>query len=631
MTRYLSWLEKEKKISFKNYQELHHWSVAQIPDFWESIWRFCDIQSTEPYKKVMGAPKMPGTKWFDGARLNFAENLLRRRDDHPAFVSYGEDRSPIRLSYSELYEKVSRLADSLRKEGVTIGDRVAGTMPNIPETIIAMLATTSLGAVWSSCSPDFGAQGVIDRFGQIEPKILFAANGYSYNGKWHDRLGLLREILPQLPSVKKVVIVPYIDSPLNERRDPFVEWQDFLDTHAETKQIPFEQLPFDHPVYILYSSGTTGVPKCIVHGAGGTLLQHAKELILHSDLKADDRIFYFTTCGWMMWNWLVSSLAVGATIILYEGSPSYPNLDVLWEMAEKEKITHFGTSPKFLTACEKGGMTPKRFDLASLRAVLSTGSPLSVENFEWVYKNVKPDLHLASISGGTDIIGCFMLGNPNLPVYAGEIQCRGLGMKVECWDESGKPVKGKKGELVCTAPFPSMPVSFWNDRDGKKYHDAYFSFYPNIWRHGDFIEVTEQDGIMVYGRSDATLNPGGVRIGTAEIYRQVESIPEVVDSLVVGQNWENDVRVVLFVVLKEGLQLDEALIAKIKTTIKTGTTPRHIPAKVLQVTEIPYTVSGKKVEMAVANLIHNEPVKNREALVNPKALDQFQNIPELHR
>ena len=613
LTRYLNFLKQEKGASFAAYSDLHRWSVTKPADFWESIWKFSGIKSSAPYTKVMGEPKMPGTKWFEGARLNFAENLLRFRDDRIALIARAEGKPRREITYRELSEQVSQVATAIKRAGVEPGDRVAGYLPNIPETVIAMLAATSIGAVWSSCSPDFGVQGVIDRFGQIEPKVLFAVKEYTYNGKRHDLTGRLEEILKKLPSVKQCVVIP-------------LDWEKF----SKSPEIKFLPLPFDHPVYILYSSGTTGVPKCIVHGAGGTLLQHAKELILHSDLKPKGRIFFFTTCGWMMWNWLVSSLMTGATVVLYEGSPTFPDTDILWKMAAEEKLTHFGTSPKFLTACEKAGVTPgKSHDLSGLRTVLSTGSPLSVENFQWVYQNVKQDLHLASISGGTDLIGCFMLGNPTLPIYPGEIQSLGLGMKVECWDKSGKPVTGQKGELVCTAPFPSMPVSFWNDPDGKKYRSAYFEHFPNVWRHGDFIEITEHGDIIIYGRSDATLNPGGVRIGTAEIYRQVESLAEVKDSIVVGQRWENDVRVILFVVLKEGLTLDEPLVKKIRETIRKGTTPRHVPAKILQVKEIPYTVSGKKVEMAVANVIHNEPVKNKEALVNPLALEGYKDRREL--
>ncbi|MBI2082563.1 MAG: acetoacetate--CoA ligase [Deltaproteobacteria bacterium] len=640
MSRYQNWLKKEKGLSFSSYEELHRWSVSQIPDFWESIWKFSDVKFSKPYDRVMGEPKMPGTRWFEGTRLNFAENLLRYRDQKIALLSYGEGKAPRQITYEQLYQEVAKVSASLKKIGIKPGDRIVGYLPNIPETVIAMLATTSLGAVWSSCSPDFGVQGVLDRFGQIEPKALFTVDGYFYNGKQHSILDRLQEIVKNLPTLKKVVIVPYADPNTDcrgvSRYAPTEKWTDFLTTEP-VSEIPFAQLPFDHPLYIMYSSGTTGAPKCIVHGIGGTLLQHLKELVLHSDLKREDRIFFFTTCGWMMWNWLVSSLAVGATVVLYEGSPSFPNLNILWEIASREKVTHFGTSPKFLAACEKGGISPGQSrggvtpPLQNLRTILSTGSPLSVENFKWVYRNIKSDLHLASISGGTDIIGCFMLGNPNLPVYPGEIQCRGLGMRVECWDESGKPVVGQQGELVCTAPFPSMPIYFWKDPEGKKYHDAYFDVYPNVWRHGDFIEITSHGGIIIYGRSDATLNPGGVRIGTAEIYRQVESIPEVVDSLVVGQRWENDVRVILFVVLKKELTLNEPLIRKIRETIRAGTTPRHVPSKIIQVNEIPYTVSGKKVELAVTRLIHNEPVKNQNALANPDSLRQFENLRELQK
>jgi acetoacetyl-CoA synthetase len=533
------------------------------------------------------------------------------------------------LTYAELYRQVARFARFLADAGVTAGDRVAGFLPNRPEAVVAMLAATSLGAIWSSCSPDFGFKGVMDRFGQIGPKVLVTADGYFYNGKPFDSLTRVAEVAREIAAVERIVVVPFVSAAPDLSAVPkALLWPEALANGAE--EIAFAQLPFEHPVYIMYSSGTTGVPKCIVHGAGGTLLQHAKELMLHTDLGRDDTIFYFTTCGWMMWNWLVSSLLTGATVVLFDGSPTYPDASVLWTMAQDLKITVFGTSAKFIAVCQKAEVRPgARFDLSPLRAVLSTGSPLSAEDFEWVYREVKADLQLASISGGTDIISCFMLGSPVSPVYSGEIQVRGLGMKVEAWDDDGRPVVGQKGELVCTAPFPSMPVSFWNDPGDEKYLDAYFRHYPGVWRHGDYIEITEHGGIVVYGRSDATLNPGGVRIGTAEIYRQVEALEEVVDSLVVGQPWQNDVRVLLFVMLRPGLKLDDALVKKLKEQIRKNTTPRHVPEKVLQVADIPRTINGKKVELAVVKTIQGEEVKNVDALANPEALAYFRDLPEL--
>ncbi|MHB1126903.1 MAG: acetoacetate--CoA ligase, partial [Bacillota bacterium] len=532
---------------------------------------------------------------------------------------------------AELYENVARLAYSLRQAGVKDGDRVAGLMPNMPETIVAMLATTSIGAIWSSCSPDFGFNGIMDRFGQINPKILFAASGYSYNGKNFNSIELASRLKREIPSIEKVVIVPYIGSLEGLDEIPgAIDYAEFLSPRSGL-EIDFAQLPFDHPVYILYSSGTTGVPKCIVHGAGGTLIQHLKELILHTDLRREDRIIYFTTCGWMMWNWLVSSLAVGATVALFDGSPFYPDPGTLFKFVEDERITVFGTSAKYLASIEKAGLKPGgSYDLSSLKAILSTGSPLGAESFEYVYQEIKKDLCLSSISGGTDIISCFALGNPTGPVYTGELQCRGLGMKVEAFDETGNPVYDQKGELVCTVPFPSMPVGFWNDPGNKKYKNAYFETYPGVWRHGDYIEiVSETGGVIIYGRSDATLNPGGVRIGTAEIYRQVETLPEILDSIVVGQDWDSDVWVILFVKLVEGMKINDELVKKIKAVIKENASPRHVPAKIIQVADIPYTVNGKKVELAVRKVIHNEPVLNKDALANPEALELFWDLPEL--
>jgi acetoacetyl-CoA synthetase len=573
---------------------------------------------------------MPGARWFPGARLNFAENLLKRRDDGDAIVFRGEDRVRRRMSYADLNGEVSRLARAMREAGVTTGDRVAGMMPNMPETVIAMLAATSIGAVWSSCSPDFGVDGVIDRFGQIEPRLLFAAEGYFYNGKPVDCLEKLEEIVLRLPSVEQTIVVPYTrEEPCLAPIARAVAWGDFIADH-EPGEIAFERLPFDHPVYILYSSGTTGAPKCIVHGAGGTLLQHMKEHVLHCDIKPDDRVFYFTTCGWMMWNWLVSTLASQATVLLYDGSPFYPSGHVLFDYADYEGMTLFGTSAKYIDALNKAGLKPREtHGLDTLKTMTSTGSPLAPESFDYVYRDIKADLHLASIAGGTDLISCFVLGNPVAPVWPGEIQTPGLGMAVDVFDPEGRSLRGGKGELVCTQPFPSMPVGFWNDPDGGKYHAAYFERFAGVWHHGDFVEFTEHGGIVIYGRSDATLNPGGVRIGTAEIYRQVEQLDEVIESIVVGQDWDNDVRVVLFVVLREGLRLDDSLVGQIKTHIREHCSPRHVPAKVIQVRDIPRTKSGKITELAVRDIIHGRQVRNMEALANPEALDFYNNLPEL--
>ena len=615
---------------FSSYDDLYQWSIAESPGFWATLWDYGQVVHSRPYDQVVDdVTKMPGARWFEGARLNFAENLLRYRDDHIALSFKGEGQPTINIAYAELFHRVARLAKSLRGLGIEPGDRVAAFMPNMMETIIAMLAATSIGAIWSSCSPDFGIKGVLDRFGQIEPRVLFTANGYRYNGKEYDSLERIAEILKELPSIEKVVVVPYTDPDpdLSRVRDG-VLFEDFL--AKEAADLFFEQVPANHPVYIMYSSGTTGVPKCIVHGVVGTLVQHIKELQLHSDVRREDTVFYFTTCGWMMWNWLVSSLALGARVMLYDGSPFYPDPSAMWQMVQDEGISIFGTSASYLAALEKAGVKPREsFDLTRLKAVLSTGSPLSVESFEFVYRDIKEDICLSSISGGTDIISCFALGNPIGPVYAGELQCRGLGMKVEAYDEVGKSVVGEKGELVCTLSAPSMPIHFWNDPNGAKYHDAYFNIYPRVWRHGDYIEITEHGGVIIYGRSDATLNPGGVRIGTAEIYRQVEGIPEVIDSIVVGQDWENDTRVVLFVKLREGTHLTDELATKIKTAIRQNCSPRHVPAKIIGVDDIPYTISGKKVELAVRTVIDRQEVKNRDALANPEALRLYLDLPEL--
>ncbi len=625
-------LKEKKGLNFSTYDELYKWSVTERADFWESIWEYGGIIASTTYDKVLvDGDKMPGAKWFSGARLNFAENLLRFRDDREALVFKGEDQEAVRISYAELYDQVARLAAALREAGVQCGDRVAGFVPNMIETVVAMLAATSIGAIWSSCSPDFGIKGVLDRFGQIEPKILFTANGYSYNGKKFSSLEKIGEILGSLPSIKKVVVIPYTEERADiSAIDKAVHYQDFL-KKQDNLEIEFAQLPFDHPLYIMYSSGTTGTPKCIVHGTGGTLIQHLKEHLFHVDLKREDRIYYFTTCGWMMWNWLVSALAVGATTILFDGSPFYPDGGATFKLAESEKISVYGTSAKFLAAVQQSGLKPgTTFDLSSIKTICSTGSPLSAESFEYVYRDIKKDVNLASISGGTDIVSCFALGNPILPVYIEELQCRGLGMKVEAFDDYGQPLYGEKGELVCTATFPSMPIYFWNDPDNQKYHDAYFDRYNNIWCHGDYVMITETGGVIIYGRSDATLNPGGVRIGTAEIYRQVETIPEIKDSVVIGQTWEeSDVRVVLFVVLEDGVELTPELEKQIKTTIRKSTTPRHVPAKIIPVADIPYTISGKKVELAVKRMVHNLPITNRDALANPEALENFKDLEAL--
>jgi acetoacetyl-CoA synthetase len=603
----------------KDYAELHRWSVERSEDFWALVWRFCEVRGAPGERRLVDGARMPGAQWFPDARLNFAENLLREADDAPAMVFWGEDQVKRRVSRRELRDLVSRLQQALRAEGVGKGDRVAGYLPNMPEAVAATLATASLGAIWSSCSPDFGVQGVLDRFGQIEPKVLFCCDRYLYGGKEYSLAEKNAQVLAGLPSVRKAVTLRYEDGSFGEFTARF-----------SPAELEYERVAFDHPLYILYSSGTTGVPKCIVHGTGGTLLQHLKEHRLHSDVRAGDALFYFTTLGWMMWNWLVSGLASGATLLLYDGSPFVQRGRILFDYADAEGMTHFGTSAKYIDAIAKLNLKPKdTHRLDPLRAVLSTGSPLVAESFDYVYRNIKDDVCLSSISGGTDIVSCFVLGNPALPVWRGEIQCKGLGLAVEVFDDEGRSLVGEKGELVCTRPFPAMPVGFWNDPDGAKYRAAYFEKYPDVWRHGDWCEITQHGGIVIYGRSDAVLNPGGVRIGTAEIYRQVESLDEVVESLVIGQDWEGDVRVVLFVKLREGLQLDDALVAKIRKRIRDNTTPRHVPAKVLQVGDIPRTKSGKIVELAVRNVVHGEPVRNVEALANPEALEQFRGRKEL--
>ncbi len=631
ITRYIDYVNKIYSLSIKGYEDLYQWSIGHREEFWASVWDLGKVIYSRPYETVLeDSPTMMGAKWFVGSRLNFAENLLRYRDDKVALVFKGEGLETVRMTYARLYDEVAGLARSLRDAGVSVGDRVAGYVPNMIHTVVAMLATTSIGAIWSSCSPDFGIKGVLDRFGQIEPKILFTANGYYYNGKSHDSLTRISGIIRDLPGIEKIVVIPYTKERADISSLPnAVHYDDFIST-GPAPELTFEQLPFDHPLYIMYSSGTTGLPKCMVHGAGGTLIQHLKEHILNCDLTREDRIYYFTTCGWMMWNWLVSALAVGATVILYDGSPFYPDAGAVFQLAQDEGMTIFGTSARYIAAVENAGLKPReRYDLSSLKAMCSTGSPLSEESFRFVYSQIKEDLNLASISGGTDLLSCFALGCPVLPVYEGELQCRGLGMNIQAFDETGKPVIGKPGELVCTSSFPSMPISFWSDADGSKYTKAYFDVYPGIWRHGDFIQISERGTVKIYGRSDATLNPSGVRIGTAEIYRQVEAMEEIDDSIVVGQSWDNDVRVILFIKLAEGVEFTHELVARIKKNIRENTTPRHVPAKVIPVKDIPVTLNGKKVEMAVRNVIEGKPVTNKDALANPEALELYANLVQL--
>lgn len=627
----LSAFIRHTRREFADYQALHRWSVEDSEAFWQEVWQFTGVIGDMGSERLRQPTAMPGAEWFPQAKLNFAENLLRRRDERQALVFWGEDQCKTQLSYAELYAAVSRLAQALRAQGVGVGDRVAGMMPNMPATLVAMLASSAIGAIWSSCSPDFGVDGALDRFGQVEPKVWFVPDGYWYNGKKIDIASKVSAIAAGLPTVSRIITVPYIhDGTLAGFSDERAQnWDDFLAPYP-AGEIEFVRLPFNHPLYILFSSGTTGKPKCIVHGAGGTLLQHVKEHQLHADVREGDRLFYFTTCGWMMWNWLVSGLASDATLLLYDGSPFAAGGNVLWDYAQAEHCTHFGTSAKYLDAAAKMGLKPAQtHDLSALRAIFSTGSPLVAEGFDYVYRDIKADLNLASISGGTDIVSCFALGCANLPVYRGELQCRGLGMAVDIFNEQGQPVRQEKGELVCTKPFPSMPVAFWNDPTGEKYRSAYFGRFANIWCHGDFAELTEHDGMIIYGRSDAVLNPGGVRIGTAEIYRQVEQVHEVLESLACGQRWDGDERVVLFVKLREGIALDDSISQRIKQQIREGASPRHVPAKILQVVDIPKTISGKIVELAVKNVIHNEPVHNLGALANPEALAHFRDRAEL--
>ncbi|MDE0727045.1 MAG: acetoacetate--CoA ligase [Alphaproteobacteria bacterium] len=629
--RFMTEVTHRWAVEVPDYDALHQWSVNRREDFWTTVWDFCAVRAATRGKLILRhGDAMPGAEWFPEARLNFAENLLRGEGAAAAIIFQGEDRVKRTLSHDDLREAVSRLQRALREKGVGVGDRVAGFLPNLPETVIAMLAAASLGAVWSSCSPDFGVQGVLDRFGQIEPKVLFVADGYFYGGKEFDCLEKVKGITAELPSLEQLVVVPYMRAaPPLDSRDKAVTWSDFVAPHA-AGEIEYTRLPFNAPLYIMYSSGTTGAPKCIVHGAGGTLLQHMKEHQLQADVRPGDRVFFFTTCGWMMWNWLVSALASRAAILLFDGLPAHPDGNILFDFAQEAGATHFGTSAKWLDSMAKAGIAPKQtHDLSKLRALLSTGSPLSPQGFDYVYDKIKDDIHLASICGGTDIVSCFMGGVPILPVWRGEIQAPGLGMKVEVFDDLGQATTSAQGELVCTAAFPSMPIRFWNDDDGSRYHAAYFDVYPNVWRHGDWVSFTEHGGMVVHGRSDATLNPGGVRIGTAEIYRQVEQLEEVLEGLVIGQQWDGDTRIILFVILRDGVTLDDVLIKRIRDKIRTGASPRHLPAVILQVTDIPRTVSGKITEIAVGDVVHGREVKNREALANPEALDLYNDLPEL--
>jgi len=630
MNQFRLFANKKYGMELDNYRDLYNWSVNEITYFWEAVWSFGNPVVSKDYQQVVDDDsKMPGAKWFSGARLNFAENLLRRRDNHTAILSRGEGKDDRKISYNELYSEVEKMAAALREAGVEQNDRVAGFLPNIPEAVVAMLGAASLGAVWSSSSPDFGIKGVLDRFRQIEPKVLFAADGYQYNGKRINSLDKLKEILTELPSVEKVVVIPFESENLDlSGINKGVLYGEFLP--AKAPSLEFAQLPFDHPLYIMYSSGTTGLPKSIVHGAGGTLLQHMKELRLHGDISDRETVFYFTTCGWMMWNWLVSNLALGASIVLYDGSPFHPDPSAMWQMAEEFGITVFGTSAKFIAACKGYGLVPKeRHNLSLIKTILSTGSPLVEESYDYVYTSIKEDVQLSSITGGTDLISSFAGGNATLPVYRGEIQCRALGMKVESFDDSGKPLINLKGELVCTRAFPSMPVNFWNDPDGSKFHNAYFSDYPGVWTHGDYILINDHGGVIVFGRSDATLNPAGVRIGTAEIYRVVEAFPEIEDSLAVGQQWEGDERVILFVKMNEGEQFGEELKKKLMDAIRSGCSPRHVPAKTVPVPDIPYTINGKKVEIAVKKILHGSEALNKDALANPESLLFFSDLEVL--
>ncbi len=632
LQRFQDELNAAHGLKLAGFDDLHAFSIAEPAAFWATLWDFAGVKATRRGERVLvDGDRMPGARFFPDALLNYAENLLVKSDDSPALVFRAEGQATRRVTWRELQESVSRISQGLAEAGLQPGDRVAAVVPNMPETIFACLATVALGGIWSSCSPDFGVNGILDRFGQIAPKVLVACDGYYYNGRAFDLGDKLAEVVGRLPEVEVVLLIDYIDKAgeIARRIPKAVTLEAFMGAHAPAP-IAFAQLPFDHPLYILFSSGTTGVPKCIVHRAGGVLLKHLSEQQLHCDLKDSDRLFYFTTCGWMMWNWLVSGLATGATLLLYDGSPAFPDETALFDFAQDEAMTIFGTSAKFIDALKKSGRRPAdSHDLSSLRSMLSTGSPLAAESFDYVYEAVKPDIHLASISGGTDLCGCLVLGNPLAPVWRGEIQAKALGLDIDVFDEEGRPLASGKGELVCRNPFPSLPLMFWNDPDGQKYHNAYFARFPGVWNHGDFAERTVHGGLIIHGRSDATLNPGGVRIGTAEIYAQVEQIPEIVEALAIGQDWDNDVRIVLFVRLKQGVVLDDALRQRIRARIRSGASPRHVPAKIVAIGDIPRTKSGKITELAVRDMVHGREIKNQEALANPEALELYRDLPEL--
>lgn len=632
LNRFARGAERITNLEFPDYDSLWRWSISDTPLFWEMVWDYCGVKGVKGPVVPDKADAMPGAAFFPHGQINYAENLLRYRDDRVAIIFRAENGEETQITHQALYDRTSRWVQALRDAGIKPGDRVAGFMPNMPETVIAMLAAAALGAVWSSASPDFGTQGLVDRFGQIEPKILITTDGYFYNGKTLDCLARVAEVRQQISSIERVIVVPFTqkEPDISIIKDSVTE-ETFIANYA-AGPIEFNRVPFNHPLFIMFSSGTTGIPKCIVHGHGGTLIQHMKEHQLHCDIREGDRVFYFSTCGWMMWNWLVSALASGATLMLFDGSPFYPNGSMLWDYASRYKCTFFGTSAKYIDALRANNIRPgESFDLSSIRTVTSTGSPLSHEGFDYVYDAVKPDVHLASISGGTDIVSCFVLGNPVSPVWRGEIQGAGLGMAVDAFDDNGKPIASGagSGELVCTKPFPCMPIMFWNDAGNEKYKKAYFERFDNIWCHGDWIERTAHGGFIIHGRSDATLNPGGVRIGTAEIYRQVEMVPEILESIAVGQDWDNDVRVILFVRMKDGAALTDDVCDRIRKQIRTGASPRHVPAKIIAVADIPRTKSNKIVELAVRDIIHGRAVKNVEALANPQALDLYRDLDEL--
>jgi acetoacetyl-CoA synthetase len=629
ITRFMDGVNAQYKLNLASYSDLYNWSVNEIPDFWRTVWDFAEIKASQRFDSVVtDLSVFPGTKWFPGAKLNFAENLLRYRDDQLAFIFKGETQTSKQMTYAKLYDSVARLAYSLKESGVGVGDRVVGYMPNLIETAIGMLAATSLGATWSSCATDIGPSAAIERLGQVEPKILITADGYFYKGKIFDTLPHAAEVTRGIPSLQKVIVVSYTrEKPDISQIPNAVHYDDFL-SKENGLEIQFEQLPFDHPLYIMFSSGTTGKPKCLVQGAGGVLINHLKELLLHTDLKRSDRIFYITSCSWMMWNWLLSSLAIGATIILYDGNPNFPDTGAMWKLIEDEKITIFGCSASYIHFLKKEGVSPRKdFDLSSLREISQTGSPLSADGFEYVYSDIKPDLHFNSIAGGTDINGCFAAGSPIVPVYAGELQSAALGMKIKSYDEKGNSILEEQGELVCEAPAPSMPIYFWNDPDGSKYHKAYFDIYPNVWRHGDYVLIhKDTGGITFYGRSDAVLKPSGVRIGTAEIYAQMENLEEIADSLAIGQDYQGDQRVILFIKLAAGFALTDELQNKIRKTLRENASPRHVPAVILETPDIPYTLNMKKVESAVTNILNGRAVSNKDALINPNSLEFYEQI-----